>query len=161
LEPKDFFEMKKPSRTRTETPDCPKCHRCGEAMRLFGIEPHPVVAQTMLRTYVCEHCDAVQTAMAPKKYRTGAYKPRTASAAILLLPAKVFDDETTSRLGKAYEAAWQKLTASANPLADKSRAASTRELLAKCIIEMGRRGETDPGRLAEIALARLEGSNPP
>ena len=93
--------MKKPSRTRAETPDCPKCHRCGEAMRLFGIEPHPVVAQTMLRTYVCEHCDAVQTAMAPKKYRTGAYRPKTASSAILLLPAKVFDDQTTSRLGEA------------------------------------------------------------
>ena len=73
-----------------------------------------------------------------------------------LLANKAFDDETTSRLGAAYEAAWRKLKASGSPLAD---AASTREQLAKCILEMGHRGETNANRLAEKALVRLASRN--
>jgi hypothetical protein len=30
-------------------------------MRLFGIEPHPTVERTDLRTYVCSDCDEVAT----------------------------------------------------------------------------------------------------
>ena len=40
---------------------CPNCERCGAKARLFGIEAHPTVARTELRTYVCGQCDAIQT----------------------------------------------------------------------------------------------------
>jgi hypothetical protein len=79
---------------------------------------------------------------------------------VISLPAnKAFDDAMTSRLGAAYEAAWRTLKASGSPLADKSRAAATRERLAKCILEMGQRGETDSTRLVERALVRLASFN--
>ena len=61
--------------------------------------------------------------------------------------------------GAAYEAAWRKLKASGSPLAEKANAASTREQLAKCILEMGHRGETDSNRLVEKALVRLVSRN--
>jgi len=34
-------------------------------MRLFGIETHPTVERTDLRTYVCTYCDEVQTGDVP------------------------------------------------------------------------------------------------
>jgi hypothetical protein len=75
------------------------------------------------------------------------------------LPVGAFNSEVTRLLGSAFEDAWQKLTASEAALADKRRAASIRELLAKRIIELGRRGERNHDRLVEHALAQLAGSN--
>jgi hypothetical protein len=43
----------------------PTCPDCGAAMRLFGIEAHPTLARTDLRTYVCSCCDEVQTQSVP------------------------------------------------------------------------------------------------
>ena len=43
----------------------PTCRDCGVRMRLFGIEAHPTVEQTDLRTYVCSYCDEVQTEDVP------------------------------------------------------------------------------------------------
>ena len=43
----------------------PICPECGAPMRLFGIEAHPSVERTDLRTYVCSHCDEVQTENVP------------------------------------------------------------------------------------------------
>jgi ribosomal protein L40E len=43
----------------------PICRECGAPMRLFGIEAHPTVDRTDLRTYVCRHCDEVQTEDVP------------------------------------------------------------------------------------------------
>lgn len=55
-----------PARVRPSTAlVCPNCHRCGAATRLFGIEPHPTVDRTDLRTYVCARCDGVQTEIVP------------------------------------------------------------------------------------------------
>ena len=126
-------------------------------MRLYGVESHPTVEGAALRTYVCERCDGVQTAPATRRHRPGA------ASNIVAMPSlsanKAFDDETTSRLGAAYEAAWRKLKASGSPLAEKANAASTREQLAKCILEMGHRGETDSTRLVEKALIRLASRN--
>src|SRR5262245_3261663 len=141
-------------RTRIETDKPPRCRRCGEAMRLYGVESHPTIKDAALRTYVCERCDGVQIAPASRRHRTGAASKTAAMPS--LLANKAFDDETTSRLGAAYEAAWRKLKASGSPLAD---AASTREQLAKCILEMGHRGETNANRLAEKALVRLASRN--
>jgi hypothetical protein len=33
------------------------CQDCGGPMRLIGSEPHPVEAETDLRTYCCTACD--------------------------------------------------------------------------------------------------------
>jgi hypothetical protein len=126
-------------------------------MRLYGIEPHTTVDGADLQTYVCDDCDSVQTALLPRRH--GANK-KTETAPAESAPArKAFDDVSTSRLGAAYEAAWQKLKATGSPLADKSHAASTRERLAKSILDMGQRGEMDPERLTEHALAVLTRSN--
>jgi RNA polymerase-binding transcription factor DksA len=43
----------------------PTCRDCGAPMRLFGIEAHPTVDRTDLRTYVCSRCDEVQTENVP------------------------------------------------------------------------------------------------
>jgi hypothetical protein len=67
-----------------------------------------------------------------------------------------FDSETTRQLGLAFEAAWQAVKTSGSTLGDESHAASTRELLAKRVIEMGRRGERNHDRLVENALDHLE-----
>jgi hypothetical protein len=141
-------------RTRTDTDKPLRCRRCGEAMRLYGIESHPTIEGAALRTYVCERCDGVQIAPASRR-RNSALSKRAAMPAPPLLASKAFDDETTSRLGVAYEAAWRKLKASGSTLVEKANAASTRERLAKCILEMGHRGETDSKRLVEKALVRL------
>jgi hypothetical protein len=66
-----------------------------------------------------------------------------------------FDPEATSLLGAAFEAAWQAVKASGSALADATHAAATRELLARRVIEMGRRGERNHDRLVEAALDHL------
>ena len=58
----------------------------------------------------------------------------------------------------AFDTAWQMLKTSGNVLAADFRAAATRELLAKRLIETGRDGERDPLRLVEDALAYLTNS---
>jgi hypothetical protein len=65
-----------------------------------------------------------------------------------------FDSETTGLLGSAFEAAWERTKADRG-LADDGRAAVVRELLAKHIIELARRGERDHDRLVEGALEYL------
>ena len=145
-------------RIRTDTDKPFRCRRCGEAMRLYGVESHPTIEGAVLRTYVCERCDGVQTVPASRS-RNSVPSKGAATPMPSLLANKAFDDETTSRLGIAYETAWRKLKASGSPLAEKSRAASTREQLAKCILEMGHRGETDSRRLVEKALVRLASRN--
>src|SRR6266567_2016404 len=69
---------------------------------------------------------------------------------VQLLPSDgFFDPDATNILTAAFDTAWQMLKTSGNVLAADYRAASTRELLAKRIIETARRGERDPLRLAE------------
>jgi hypothetical protein len=52
-------------RPRHPPTDGPACHHCGSPTRLFGLEPHPTVDRTDLRTYVCEACGEVQTEIIP------------------------------------------------------------------------------------------------
>ena len=78
---------------------------------------------------------------------------------IPLLSSSFFDPEATKILTAAYDTAWQMLKTSGNVLAADYRAASTRELLAKRIIETSRQGERDPIRLVDDALFYLENSN--
>jgi len=74
---------------------------------------------------------------------------------IPLLANGAFDPETTEVLGSAFETAWQRIKASGSPLAVEPDASSTRDHLARCIIEIGRHGEKNPERLVERALGRL------
>jgi len=66
-----------------------------------------------------------------------------------------FDPAATKILTAAFDTAWQMLRTSGNVLAADFRAASTRDLLAKRIIETGSQGERNPLRPADDALAFL------
>jgi hypothetical protein len=78
---------------------------------------------------------------------------------IPLFGAGSFDPETTSLLASALEAAWETVRKSGSPLAADERAASTREILAKRIIESANAGERDLTTLANDALSHLTGSS--
>ena len=131
---------------RAEKSKCPRCRDCGATMRLFGIEPHPTIDRADLLTYVCSHCDGVQTEIvAPAEL-----KPMGS-----LLAHKAFDAETTRVLGSAFDAAWEKVEAVNILPTDKRQVASMRELLAKFLIAKAEQGEKNPERLIETALLRL------
>jgi len=132
--------------TRAERRSCPKCRDCGATMRLFGIEPHPTIDGTDLLTFVCSHCDGVQTEIDP---------PAKLKLMGSLLANKAFDAETTRVLGSAFDAAWEKAEATNILPTDKRQLASMRELLAKIVIAKAEQGEKDPKRLIETALLRL------
>jgi hypothetical protein len=68
-----------------------------------------------------------------------------------------FDPETVAILASAFDAAWDILQKSGSPLASDAHAATTRERLAKRIIEMGQKGVRNHRRLVEDALAHLTG----
>jgi hypothetical protein len=140
---------------RAERRSCPKCHNCGATMRLLGIEAHPTIDRTDLLTYVCSHCEGLQTETVPHTKlkvfpQRGMVRPIDS-----LLVNKAFDAETTQLLGSMFDAAWERVEASNRQLVDGRHAASMRELLAKCIIGMVEQGERDPNRLIEKALLRL------
>jgi hypothetical protein len=74
---------------------------------------------------------------------------------VALLSDAAFDSETTQLLGAAFEDAWEDVKSSGSALAEGAEAALTRELLAKRIIELAKRGERNPDRLVENALDHL------
>jgi len=99
-----------------------------------------------LLTYVCDHCDGVQTEIvAPAEL-----KPIGS-----LLAHRAFDAETTRVLGSAFDAAWERVKATDILPTDKRQVASMRELLAKFLIAKVEQGEKDPKRLVETAVLRL------
>ena len=63
-----------------------------------------------------------------------------------------FDSETTRLLGLAFEAAWNKVETSV-AFTNPAEAASLRELLARRLVELARRGERDHDRLVAGILA--------
>ena len=131
---------------RTERHSSPKCRDCGATTRLYGIEPHPTIKGTELLTYVCNHCDGVQTEIvAPANLKPMGW----------LLANKAFDAETTHVLGSAFDAAWEQVEATNILPTDKRQVAAMRELLGKFIIAKAEQGEKDTQRLIETALLRL------
>jgi hypothetical protein len=68
-----------------------------------------------------------------------------------------FDPNAVAILGAAFDAAWDALQKSGSPLASDAQAMTTRERLAKRIIEMGQKGMRNHQRLAEDARAHLTG----
>jgi hypothetical protein len=124
-------------------------------MRLFGIEAHPTIDGTDLLTYVCSHCDGLETETVP--HANSKLLPKKAVGMPMnLVVDKAFDNETTQLLGSAFDAAWETARASNGPLLDERHVASMRELLAKFIIATVEQGERDPNRLMEKALLRLK-----
>jgi len=132
--------------TKAPRRNCPKCRDCGATMRLFGIEPHPTIEETKLLTFVCSHCEGVQTEIEP----LAKLKPMDS-----LLANRAFDAERTRVLGLAFDAAWEKVEANNILPTDKRQVASMRELLAKFVIAKADQGEKDPKRIIETALLRL------
>jgi hypothetical protein len=143
------------SLTRAERRKRPRCPDCGTTMRLFGIEAHPTIDRSDLLTYVCSHCDGLQTEIEPHEKLTLVPLRRVVMPMDSLLANKAFDAETTSLLGSTFDAAWERVETSDSPPTDKGRVPSMRELLAKFIIGMVEQGERNPNRLIETALFRL------
>jgi transposase len=75
-----------------------------------------------------------------------------------LLASAAFEPDTVALLAAAFDAAWDTVKRSGSPLAAEDRAAATREVLARRIIEAGTNGERDVKRLVDDALAHLTGS---
>ena len=57
-------------------PDGPYCETCHGRTRLTGVETHPRLVRTDLRTYECATCEAVQVVAAPH--------PKTSVNAVVL-----------------------------------------------------------------------------
>ena len=66
-----------------------------------------------------------------------------------------FDPENIRRLPNPFEETWQSLQSSCTTFAEVGHADATREILAKCIVEMAELGERDQRRLRDAALAHL------
>src|SRR6516225_929998 len=85
------------SLTRAERRRRPRCCDCGATMRLFGIEAHPTIDRSDLLTYVCSHCDGLQTETVPHAKSKRLPKKGTVMP-MSLLANKAFDTETTQLL---------------------------------------------------------------
>jgi hypothetical protein len=72
-----------------------------------------------------------------------------------LLKTKAFGPEATKTLASAFDTAWNVLRRSGSTLAADYNAIVTREVLAKHIIAMGRKGERDRQRLVNGALVHV------
>jgi hypothetical protein len=66
-----------------------------------------------------------------------------------------FDAEATARMGAAFDTAWQILKTADPWLAKGALMISTRETLAIFVIELAKRGVTDPAKLADMAVTRM------
>jgi hypothetical protein len=73
-----------------------------------------------------------------------------------LLPHQsAFDPEVIETLVAAYEDAWKKIEQSGSAFASPRYRRAAQEIVAKRIIEMAQRGEREPTRLADDAVAYL------
>ena len=130
-------------------------------MRVFGIERHPKLDGMTLRSHECPQCESLQTDIVPYAQEwLDPVEDNPVSPTFLLSVTDGFDDEIVDIFGSAFEAAWQSLQVSDSHLTHEPHIASTRELLAKWILVLGKQGEKDRTRLAEKALAQLAQSNP-
>ena len=72
---------------------------------------------------------------------------------------RVFDPETIKLLVEAFDSAWASLQSSGAPIAEERYTDSARDIIAKQIIRMARRGERDPRKLTDGALLALSKTN--
>ena len=76
-------------------------------------------------------------------------------AMLPLLSESAFDPEFMETLVSAYEDAWHKIEASGSTFAQPRYRRAAQEIVAKRIIEMAQRGEREPTKLADDAVAYL------
>jgi hypothetical protein len=147
--------------TQARIPGKVKCDACDVAMNLFGIERHPIIDRTDLRTYVCPRCDE-EKVEAVSVLQNGLPVKENEMLRSVDAPfqSKAFDAETTRLLGSTFDAGWEAITASGDLVADPQQLILLRELFAKLLIEMVQQGERNPGRLLENALGRSVLSQP-
>jgi hypothetical protein len=130
-------------------------------MRVFGIEYHPTLLGMALRSHECPQCENLQTDIVPSAQEwLDAAEDNPVNPTFLLSVGEGFDDEIVDIFGSAFEAAWQSLRMSDSRLTHEPRIASTRQILAKWILVLGKQGERDRTQLVEKALALLAQSNP-
>jgi hypothetical protein len=125
-------------------------------MRVFGIERHPTLDGMALRSHECPQCESLQTDIVSSAQGWLDRGEDTHISPISQLSlSEGFDDGIVAILGAAFEAAWQSLQVSDSGVTHEPHIASTRELLAKCILVFAKRGERDRNQLVEKALALL------
>ena len=125
-------------------------------MQVFGIECQPTLVGMALRSHECPQCENLQTDIVPSAQEwLDAAEDNPVNPTFLLSVSEGFDDEIVDIFGSAFEAAWQSLQLSDSRLTHEPHVASTRELLAKWILVLGRQGERDRNQLVEKALACL------
>jgi hypothetical protein len=73
--------------------------------------------------------------------------------------ASAFDPDSIRILSDAFEDAWQSLQTTGTTFHLDGQADQTREILARCIIEMAKLGERDQRKLRDAALAHLAEAN--
>jgi hypothetical protein len=73
--------------------------------------------------------------------------------------ASAFDPESIRILSDAFEDAWQSLHTTGTTFHLDGRTDQTRDILARCIIEVAKLGERDRRRLRDAALAHLAEAN--
>jgi hypothetical protein len=70
------------------------------------------------------------------------------------------DGDTRRLLALAVDQAWEVMKATDDPLVAEERAASTRDLLARHIVDLAKQGERNPDRLIDNALEYMAGLSP-
>jgi len=68
---------------------------------------------------------------------------------------EAFDPDEVALMSRAFDAAWKELTDMGHVSTAPYQAKQTREILAKRIIDLARRGERDPARLCVAALVPM------
>ena len=130
-------------------------------MRVFGIERHSTLVAMALRSHECPQCENLETDVVPLAHEwLDPADDNPVNPTFLLSASEGFDDEIVDVFGSAFEAAWQSLQVSDSHLTHEPHIASTRELLAKWILVLGKQGERDRNQLVEKALAFFAESNP-
>jgi hypothetical protein len=106
-----------------QQPDHRNCDYCGAAMRLIGIESDPTASWADLRTYLCEQCEAFQTATVPLRTQFVPREGKPVATISPLFADVAFGPEATRFLSSAFEDAWKRLSASDGSLVAGSDAA--------------------------------------
>jgi hypothetical protein len=128
----------------------PMCRSCGVAMRLYGVESHPTLQRTDLRTYICPRCEAAAVSNAFHSPARHSTRTQPASLARRLPPPGELgiEPERIESMHLAYEKACAALGLSVQP--DKIN-----EVLVTKIVELGITENWSADLLCERVLAHF------
>ena len=74
---------------------------------------------------------------------------------VSLLAQSAFDPEVIDKLVAVFEAAWAKVEQSGSKFASPRYRRAAQEIIAKRIIDVAQRGESDPQRMVDDAVTHL------